>query len=112
MADDVPTTRGLLASTARGATTAEDALAAFRRHYQGTSEDIEQVFVVDWASDPWAVACEPETYGAGQLARFWPKTIEPEGRVQFAGAYADNLNWGMEAATRSANRVALAIDKA
>jgi monoamine oxidase len=32
--------------------------------------------------------------------------------VQFAGAYADNLNWGMEAATRSANRVALAIDQA
>jgi len=112
MADDVQTTRGLLASTARGATTAEDALAAFRRHYPGKSEDIEQVFVVDWASDPWAVACEPETYGAGQLARFWPKTIQPEGRVQFAGAYADNLNWGMEAATRSANRVALAIDQA
>ena len=68
--------------------------------------------MVDWASDPWAVACEPETYGVGQLARFWPKTIEPEGRVQFAGAYADNLNWGMEAATRSASRVALAIDRA
>ena len=112
MADDVATTRGLLASTARGATTAENALATFRRHYPGKSEDIEQVFVVDWASDPWAVACEPETYGAGQLARFWPKTIQPEGRVQFAGAYADNLNWGMEAATRSANRVAQAIDEA
>jgi monoamine oxidase len=28
------------------------------------------------------------------------------------GAYADNLNWGMEAATRSANRVAAAIDRA
>ncbi len=111
-ADDVPTARGLLASTARGATTADDALAAFRRHYGGASEDIEQVFVVDWASDPWAVACEPKTYGAGQLARFWPKTIEPEGRVQFAGAYADNLNWGMEAATRSANRVAKSIDAA
>ena len=38
--------------------------------------------------------------------------IEPEGRVQFVGAYADNLNWGMEAATRSARRVALAIDQA
>lgn len=111
-ADDVPTTRGLLASTARGATTAEDALAAFRKHYPGPSADIEQVLVVDWASDPWAVACEPTSYGVGQLARFWPKTIEPEGRVQFAGAYADNLNWGMEAATRSARRVALAIDTA
>jgi monoamine oxidase len=38
--------------------------------------------------------------------------IEPEGRVHFVGAYADNLNWGMEAATRSAHRVAQAIDAA
>jgi hypothetical protein len=28
------------------------------------------------------------------------------------GAYAGNLNWGMEAPTRSANLVALAIDEA
>jgi monoamine oxidase len=111
-ADDVETSKGLLASTARGATTAEDALATFRRYYPGRSDDIEQVFVVDWASDPWAVACEPRSYAPGQLARFWPKAIEPEGRVQFVGAYADNLNWGMEAATRSARRVALAIDRA
>lgn len=32
--------------------------------------------------------------------------------VHFAGASADNLNWGMEAATRSANRVAQEIDLA
>jgi monoamine oxidase len=112
MADDVETSRGLLASTARGATSAEDAVATFRRYYPGRSEDIEEVFVVDWARDPWAMACEPETYAPGELARFWPKVIEPEGRVQFVGAYADNLNWGMEAATRSARRVALAIDQA
>ena len=38
--------------------------------------------------------------------------MEPVGRVHFAGAYTDNLNWGQEAATRSANRVADAIDAA
>ena len=38
--------------------------------------------------------------------------MKPEGRIHFAGAYADNLNWGTEAATRSANRVANEIDKA
>ena len=38
--------------------------------------------------------------------------MQPMGRIHFAGAYADNLNWGTEAATRSANRVANAIDKA
>ena len=38
--------------------------------------------------------------------------MTPVGRIHFAGSYADNLNWGQEAATRSANRVAIAIDKA
>ena len=38
--------------------------------------------------------------------------IEPHERIHFVGAYADNLNWGMEAATRSAHRVAEAIHQA
>lgn len=112
MADEVDTGRGLLVGTAAGFTAAEDALAAFRRFYPGRSEDVEQALVVDWARDPWAMACEPVHYGPGRLERFWPKVIEPEGRIQFVGAYADNLNWGMEAATRSASRVAAAIDRA
>jgi monoamine oxidase len=112
MGEDVETGRGLIVATAPGFTRAEDALAAFRKHYPGQRDDIEQAFVIDWASDPWAMACEPVGYAPGQLARFWPKVIEPEGRVQFVGAYADNLGWGMEAATRSANRVARAIDAA
>jgi len=110
--DDVPTSRGLLVATAAGLTSVDAALASFRKHYTGGSEDIEQAFVIDWAKDPWAVACEPLNYTPGQLKQFWPKVIEPEGRVHFVGAYADNLNWGMEAATRSANRVAKAIDQA
>jgi monoamine oxidase len=112
MGDDVETSRGLVVATAAGFTTADDALRTFRRHYPGRADDIEQAFVIDWAQDPWAMACEPVGYAPGQLARFWPKVIEPEGRVQFVGAYADNLGWGMEAATRSANRVAKAIDAA
>ena len=112
MADDVETGRGLLVATAAGFTTSDNALATFRRFYPGKTEDVEQAFVIDWARDPWAMACEPVNYAPGRLRRFWPKVIEPEGRVQFVGAYADNLNWGMEAATRSANRVAKAIDQA
>ena len=46
------------------------------------------------------------------LRKFWPHVMTPHGRIHFAGAYADNLNWGMEAATRSANRVAREIDQA
>jgi monoamine oxidase len=112
MADDVDTSRGLIVATASGGTMASDALATFRRHYPGRPDDIEQAFVIDWAQDAWAKACEPVQYPPGMLPRFWPKVIEPEGRIQFVGAYADNLNWGMEAATRSANRVARAIDQA
>ena len=109
---EVKTTRGLLAGTASGAGTAERALATFRKFYPGRSEDIEKAHVVVWALDPWASACERTSSRPGQLAKFWPTLIEPHGRIHFAGAYADNLNWGMEAATRSANRVAEAIDKA
>jgi monoamine oxidase len=110
--EDVQTSRGMLVGTASGAGTADRALATFRKFYPGRSEDIEKAQVVVWALDPWASACERTSYRPGELAKFWPTLIEPHGRIHFAGAYADNLNWGMEAATRSANRVAEAIHKA
>ena len=49
------------------------------------------------------------------LQRTWtePLPFDHEGEFyRVVGAYADNLGWGMEAATRSANRVARAIDEA
>jgi monoamine oxidase len=110
--EDVQTSRGLLVGTASGAGTADRALATFRKLYPGKSEDIEKAHVVVWALDPWASACERTSYRPGELSKFWPVLIEPHGRIHFAGAYADNLNWGMEAATRSANRVAEAIHSA
>ncbi len=111
MAEEVQTSRALLVGTASGAGSAEDALATFRKFYPGKSINIEKARVVSWPLEKWSSACERVDYAPGQLARFWPAIIEPVGRVHFAGAYADNLNWGMEAATRSANRVAKAIDQ-
>jgi monoamine oxidase len=110
--EEVETTRGLLEGTASGPGTSDRALATYRKYYPGRSEDIEKAHVVVWAADPWASACERTSYRPGQLASFWPVLIEPHRRIHFVGAYADNLNWGMEAATRSANRVAEAIDRA
>jgi monoamine oxidase len=110
--EDVQTSRGMLVGTASGAGTADRALATFRKFYPGRSEDIEKAHVVVWALDPWASACERTSYKPRELAKFWPLLIEPQGRIHFAGAYADNLNWGMEAATRSAHRVAEAIHAA
>ena len=110
--DEVQSSRGLLVGTATGAGSPDAALASYRKHYSGASEDVEKSQVHIWLQNKWASACETTSYPVGTLAKFWPHLFEPVGRVHFAGAYADNLNWGMEAATRSANRVAEAIDAA
>jgi monoamine oxidase len=109
--DEVPTSRGLIVGTATGAGSPDAALASYRKHYTGKSADIQKSQVHVWLQNSWASACETTSYPVGQLGKFWPALIEPQGRIHFAGAYADNLNWGMEAATRSANRVAEAIDR-
>jgi len=111
MAEEVDTQRAVLVATASNSATAGDALGAFRRIYPGKSEDIEQAVIQTWAKEPWAMACETTTYRPGDLTKMWPALMEPVGRVHFAGAYTDNLNWGQEAATRSANRVATTIDE-
>ncbi|HEX6544785.1 MAG TPA: FAD-dependent oxidoreductase, partial [Bryobacteraceae bacterium] len=85
---------------------------AFRAHYPTRRDTIEKAMAVDWSKDPWCLACETTSYKPGELTKFWPAIIEPYGRIHFAGAYCDNLNWGQEAATRSANRVAKAIHAA
>jgi monoamine oxidase len=110
--DEVETERGLIVGTATGPQTPEKALAAYKRLYPGTMGEVEKARAVVWATNPWASACETTAYDPGSLKKYWPALIAPHGRLQFCGAYADNLNWGMEAATRSANRVAEAIDKA
>jgi monoamine oxidase len=110
--DEVQTGKGLIVGTASGIGSPDAALASYRKHYSGRSEDVEKSQVHNWATNQWASACETTAYAPGQLAKLWPALVQPEGRVHFVGAYADNLNWGMEAATRSANRVAEAVDRA
>ena len=112
MAEEVDTPRALLVATAANSSSLDDALAAFRKAYWGKSEDIEQTAIQVWANEPYSMACETVTYRTGDLRKMWPAIMAAVGRVHFAGAYTDNLNWGQEAATRSANRVADAIDRA
>ncbi len=109
MAAEVPTDRGFLEGTAPGLASAESVLEAFRSVYPGKTDSIEQVHVLRWPEEDWCSSCETVPCRPGELTRIWPAIIEPFGRLHFAGAYADNLNWGMEAATRSANRVAARI---
>ncbi|HEY7302871.1 MAG TPA: FAD-dependent oxidoreductase [Bryobacteraceae bacterium] len=111
MPNEVPTQRGLIVGTAQPGVTADASLKAFRESYP-EKDTIEYARIIDWSKDPWCMACETTSYKPGELKKFWPALIEPCGRIYFAGAYCDNLNWGQEAATRSANRVAKAIDAA
>ena len=111
MAEEVPGERSILIGSAAPGTTEKQALDAYRSRYPGKSVEIESIIAHQWFMDKWAPVCERESFRVGQLAKFIPNIMQPVGRIHFVGAYADNLNWGMEAATRSANRVARAIDQ-
>jgi monoamine oxidase len=111
MPNEVPTPRGLIVGTAQPGVMAEASLKAFRESYP-EKDTIEYARIIDWSKNPWCMACETTSYKPGELKKYWPALIEPCGRIYFAGAYCDNLNWGQEAATRSANRVAKMIDEA
>lgn len=111
-AEEVDTHRVIVLGTGAGGVSPQRALKAFREIYPGKKDTIEQALGKDWTKETYAFTCERLAFPKGELAKFWPEVMRPEGRIHFAGAYADNLNWGMEASTRSANRVADEIDKA
>lgn len=112
VAEEVDTHRVALMGTGPAGISPLRALAGFKEVYPGRSLNIEQALVKDWPNDSFAPTCERQAFPMGTLAKFWPNVMEPYRRIHFAGSYADNLNWGMEAATRSANRVAREIDQA
>lgn len=111
-ADEVDTHRVIVLGTGPGGVSPQRALAAFREVYPGKKDTIELAIGRDWTKEAFSSTCERLPFPIGQLKKFWPNVMRQEGRIHFAGAYADNLNWGTEAATRSANRVANEIDKA
>jgi monoamine oxidase len=102
----------LLLATGPGGVSPQRALAGFREVYPGKKGDtIELAIGKDWTKDNFSPTCERLPFPIGELHKFWPGVIKPHGRIHFAGAYADNLNRGTEAATRSANRVANEINE-
>lgn len=111
-ADEINTHRVILLGTGPGGVSPQRALAAFREAYPGKKDSIEQAISKDWSKDSFLNACDKQPFPIGALHKFWPNIIKPHGRIHFAGAYADNLNSGIDAATRSANRVANEIDMA
>jgi len=110
-ADEVDSHRVIVLGTGPGGISPQRALAAFREVYPG-KDTIELALGRDWTQQKYAPTCERLAFPIGELKKFWPILIKSEGRMHFSGAYADNLNWGTEAATRSGNRVANEIDQA
>jgi monoamine oxidase len=109
MAEEVNTERGLLVGTAQGIGREDFVRASLESYFPGVAKVTEKVVIQAWPKDPLASACEVINYRPGGLRKFWPHSMSAVGRIHFAGAYCDNLNWGMEAGTRSANRVAKQI---
>ncbi|MEP7366302.1 MAG: NAD(P)/FAD-dependent oxidoreductase, partial [Acidobacteriota bacterium] len=112
MAEELKTPRGILVGGSQPGVSAAATRGAFLQSYSGKSADIEHITLHEWAKDPWAGMCERSTYRPGDLTRFWPEAGRPVGRVHFAGAYAAQMSWGMEAALESAHLAAKAIDQA
>ena len=113
-ADDVPGESCVLMGSGAPVQTEEDALAAFRKFYPGKAQDtIERCIVHQWwKEEPTCFGCERLAFGFGQLRKMWPHIGTSVGRIHFAGAAYDNMPHGMDAATRTANRVAEAIHAA
>lgn len=110
--NQVDTSRVILKAFGPGGLSAQRVLAAFRQVYPGKHDTIEQALTVDWTKDKFAPVCEMEPFPIGEMHKFWPQILLPEGRIYFAGTYADNMSRGMESCLRSAQRVAREINKA
>jgi monoamine oxidase len=101
--------RVVLKAFGPGGVSPQRVLAAFREVYPGKKDTIVQALTYDWTKDALAPTCEMEPFAAGELGQFWPEILKPNGRIYFAGTYADALSRGMESCVRSAARVAREI---
>jgi monoamine oxidase len=111
-ADEVNTERVIVVAYGPSGLSPQRVLAAFRRLYPGKKDTIVQALTKDWSKDNFAPTCEMVPFAVGQMRKFWPQVIKPEGRIYFIGTYADNLSRGMESCLRSAQRVASEINAA
>jgi monoamine oxidase len=109
--NEVDTSRIVLKAFGPGGISPQRVLAAFRAVYPGKHDTIEQALTMDWTKDKFAPACEMQPFPMGEMHKFWPQIMMPEGRIYFAGTYADNMSRGMESCIRSAQRVAQEINK-
>jgi len=109
--NEADTTRIILKAYGPGGVSPQRVLEAFRKLYPGKKDTIVQALTLDWTKDKFAPTCEMEAFPIGEMHKFWPQILKNEGRIYFAGTYADNLSRGMESCIRSAQRVVKEINK-
>ncbi len=107
--NEIETSRVILKAYGPGGISPQRVLASFRKLYPGKQDTIVEGLTKDWTKDKYAPSCEMEPFPIGEMHKFWPQITLPEGRIYFAGTYADNLSRGMESCLRSAQRVAKEI---
>ena len=107
----IDTDRIILKAYGPGGLSPQRVLGAFRELYPGKKDTIYQALTLDWTKDRFAPACEMESFPIGEMHRFWPEVLRPNGRIYFAGTYADALSRGMESCIRSAQRVCKEISE-
>lgn len=110
--NEVDTTRVILKAYGPGGLSPLRVLAAFREVYPGKRDTIVKALTKDWTQDKRAPNCEMEPFPIGEMHKYWPEILKPEGRIYFAGTYADALSRGQESCLRSAQRVAKEITEA
>lgn len=110
--NEVDTTRVILKAYGPGGLSPLRVLAAFREVYPGKRDTIVKALTKDWTQDKHAPNCEMEPFPIGEMHKYWPEILKPEGRIYFAGTYADALSRGQESCLRSAQRVAKEITEA
>jgi monoamine oxidase len=109
-ADEVETERVIIVAYGPSGLSPQRVLAAFRKLYPGKRDTIVQALTKDWSKDSFAPTCEMVPFPVGQMHKFWPQILKPEGRIFFIGTYADSMSRGMESCLRSAKRVANEIN--
>ena len=109
-ADEIDTERVIVVAYGPSGLSPQRVLAAFRRLYPGKRDTIVQALTKDWSKDNFAPTCEMVPFPVGQMHKFWPQVLKPDGRIYFVGTYADNMSRGMESCLRSAKRVAEEIN--
>ena len=110
VSSEVQTSRVMLKAFGAAGRSAQQGLTAFREAYPGKHDSIVQSLTFDWIRDGYAPSCEMLAFPIGEMNKFWPRLMRPDGRIYFAGTFADPLSRGMESCLRSARRVAIEID--